>query len=153
MRTKTAAGMAHTCERSAPGRPWERLSLYLSIFALTVLLTSLLWRRPGALTTSLALVSALLLWRWHSRAEVAYFALSTFLGPMGELVAVRFGAWEYSLPLVILPIWLPLAYGISGLFLYKIVNLILQLHPKSTCGLPVEPARLCARKGATDPLC
>jgi len=116
---------------SLSGRTWQRLVLYLSIYALTVILASLLWSRPVALTLAYVLLSTLLLWQWHSRSEVAYFTLAAFLGPLGELVAVSYGAWEYSLPWVKIPIWLPFAYGMTGLFLNKIAGLLLQIKPSS----------------------
>ena len=116
---------------SLSGRTWQRLALYLSIYALTIILASLLWPRPAALTLAYVLLSILLLRQWHSRSEVAYFTLAAFLGPLGEFVAVSFGAWEYSLPWVNIPIWLPFAYGITGLFLNKIASLLLQIKSSS----------------------
>ena len=123
------------------GRTWQRLALYLSIYALTIILASLLWPRPAALTLAYVLFSILLLWQWHSRSEVAYFTLAAFLGPLGEFVAVSFGAWEYSLPWVKIPIWLPFAYGITGLFLNKIAGLLLQIMSSSVPNNSLERAQ------------
>ena len=77
------------------------------------------------------LLSILLLRQWHSRSEVAYFTLAAFLGPLVEFVAVSFGAWEDLLPWVNIPIWLPFAHGITGLFLNKIAGLLLQIRSSS----------------------
>lgn len=145
MRTRMAADLTHPSNPGLLGRTWERLALYLSIYGLTVLLTSLLWQRPATLTLAYALISLLLLWRSHSRSEVAYFGLAALLGPVGEFVAVGFGAWEYSLPLVRIPIWLPLAYGIVGLGLYKVAGLLLQIKPRSESGNSMEPLQCAAR--------
>lgn len=131
---------------ATPAGGWERLILYLSVYALTVALTGLLWPRPVILTMAFALFSVLLLWRWHSRSDVAYFCLAMLLGPLGEFVAVGFGAWEYSRPWVNIPIWLPLAYGITGLFLYRIAGWLLQFGLLHSVALSAEPLRVPASK-------
>jgi hypothetical protein len=125
VQTKTDPDLTDPSNTSHPGRTWQRLILYLSIYALTIILASLLWQHPATLTLAYALLSLLLLLQWHSRSEVVYFGLAALLGPLGEFVAVSFGAWEYSLPWVNIPIWLPLAWGIAGLFLNKIAGLLL----------------------------
>ena len=141
MHTKTDPHPSDKSNTGLSGRTWQRLALYLSIYALTIMLASLLWRRPAALTLAYVLLSILLLWRWHSRSEVAYFTLAAFLGPLGEFVAVSFGAWEYSLPWVNIPIWLPFAYGLSGLSLHKIASLLLQIKSSSAPDNSMEPPR------------
>jgi hypothetical protein len=125
VQTKTDPDLTDPSNTSLPGRTWQRLVLYLSIYALTIILASLLWQHPVTLTLAYGLLSLLLLMQWHSRSEVVYFGLAALLGPLGEFVAVSFGAWEYSLPWVNIPIWLPLAWGIAGLFLNKIAGLLL----------------------------
>lgn len=139
MHTKTALDHIHPSNRGLGWRMWGRLAIYLSIYALTVLLTGLLWQRPTTLALAYALVLLVLLWRSHSRADLAYFGLAAVLGPVGEFVAVGFGAWEYSLPLVRIPLWLPLAYGIVGLGLSKVVGLLLQLQLRSGSSNLTEP--------------
>jgi len=139
MSTHAAADLIHAFRKPVLQRSWERLALYLSVYALTVLLTCLLWQRPSTLALAYALISILLLARWHSRSEVAYFCLAALLGPAGEFVAVGFGAWHYSLPLLKIPVWLPLAYGISGLFLNKVAGLLILAKPRSErCGGALE---------------
>ena len=139
--------LTDTSKTGLPGRTWQRLAIYLSIYALTITLASLLWRRPATLTLAYALLSLLLLWRWHSRSEVVYFGLAALLGPLGEFIAVGFGAWEYSLPWVNIPIWLPLAWGISGLILNKIADLLLPIWPRSAPNNSLEPTRTAAENG------
>ncbi len=158
MHTKTAADLTHPSNPGLGWRMWGRLALYLSIYALTVLLTSLLWQRPTTLTLAYALILLVLLWRSHSRSDLAYFGLAALLGPVGEFVAVGFGAWEYSLPLVRIPIWLPLAYGIVGLGLSKVAGLLLQIKPHSASSVSTHslqcaarPSRLAAHVGEQSP--
>jgi hypothetical protein len=124
--TNTDGYFTTLLSRIYSGRSLPRAIAYLAIYALTIGLASLLWPRPVTLTLTYGLLSALLLWRWHAFSDLLYFALPAILGPMGEFVAVGFGAWEYSLPLLNIPVWLPLAWGISGLCLKKIADLLME---------------------------
>lgn len=108
------------------GRRLARLLTYISIYAVIIGLASLLWQRPLLLTVIYGLISAALLRRWRSYSEILYFVLPAVLGPLGEFVAISFGAWEYSLPLFNIPIWLPLAWGLSGLCLKKIADVLME---------------------------
>jgi hypothetical protein len=64
-------------------------------------------------------MGSIMLLRWHTRSDIAYFFLAFVLGPAGEFVAIHYGAWRYAEPAILIPIWLPFAWGISGLFLKK----------------------------------
>ncbi len=94
---------------------------YLPLYMLCFGLASALWRSPGILAACYVVMSCFMLLRWHTRSDLAYFFLALALGPLGELVAVHYGAWKYAAPAptLLIPIWLPLAWGISGLFLKK----------------------------------
>jgi len=92
---------------------------YVPIYGLCFLLASVLWRSPLLLSACYLLLIASMLWRWHTSADVIFFLLSFALGPLGEIVAVSFGAWQYAKPSFLIPMWLPFAWGISGLFLKK----------------------------------
>jgi hypothetical protein len=66
------------------------------------------------------LLSGFMLHRWHSRADLVSFLAAMALGTIADVVAVSFGVWEYSKPLYLIPIWLPLGWGIIGLFLKRV---------------------------------
>jgi len=106
---------------------------YLPAYLLCVLAVGFLWPRPYVLSGFLFLLAAFLLWRWHTRTDLCFFLLGALLGPLGELFAVARGAWEYPEPNGVVPIWLPLGWGISMLFLGRIC---LALAP------PERPSRL-----------
>jgi hypothetical protein len=61
-----------------------------------------------------------MLCRWHSRSDLIFYFVAFSLGPAGEVVAVYCGAWEYSKPFYLIPIWLPFLWGIAALFMKKI---------------------------------
>lgn len=89
---------------------------YLPFYVLCIALASALWQVPGVLTTCYVVLGGGMLLRWHTRSDLAYFFLAFVLGPAGELVATHYGAWQYTKPAFLIPLWLPLAWGISGLF-------------------------------------
>ena len=103
-----------------------RAFAYLGVYALIIGLASLLWQHPVPLTLTYALLTAVLLWRWHAFPDVLFFVLPAILGPLGEFVAISFGAWEYSLPLLNIPLWLPLMWGVGGLSLKKIADVLIE---------------------------
>jgi hypothetical protein len=91
-------------------------------YAILIGLVAALWRRPWLLAGLLLVLAAVMLWRWHERSDVLFFALSAIFGPLGEIVCIHSGAWEYGAPsLGFIPPWLPLGWGIAGLFLKRLV--------------------------------
>ena len=99
----------------------EIVLLFLT-YALCILLSSTLWRYPVLLTGCYTIVSILILLKWHTRADlVAYIAMAV-LGPLGEAITIHYGAWTYAKPALIIPLWLPLLWGVAGLFLRRLVS-------------------------------
>ena len=96
--------------------------LLLSIYALCIVLVSLLWSRPVVLSVCLAVISVFLLGRWHSKGDVLFYAVAFVLGPVGEAIAIRSGAWAYSKPMWLIPLWLPIVWGVVALFLKNLVQ-------------------------------
>lgn len=93
---------------------------YLPIYVVCIAPAALLWNQPVVLALVYAVTSVLLLaWR-HSTTDLVYFFVPFFLGPAGEIFAVRGGAWEYSAHTSTLPIWLPFVWGIAGLFMKNV---------------------------------
>ena len=67
-----------------------------------------------------------MLWPWHRRSDVFFYAAGFVLGPLGEMMAVHFGAWQYAKPFFLVPIWLPFLWGIAGLFVKRLCETLLQ---------------------------
>lgn len=96
-----------------------KILLYLPYYVVCFALAGLLWQRPLWLLAAYAVLSAAMLWRWHRPADLAFYAVPAVLGPLGEMFAIYHGAWEYARPLVLIPIWLPPAWGCAALFMKK----------------------------------
>lgn len=87
------------------------------VFVGLVSAAGLLWQRPLVLTAIYGVVILFLLWRRWSPEVLGYCLVGLVLGPMAEYYAVLCGAWSYSGAEFALPIWLPFAWGISGILL------------------------------------
>ena len=96
------------------------LALLISIYALCVILACLLWQKQGVLVICYLSISIFMLYRWHSRSDLIFYFVAFVLGPLGEIAAVYFGAWRYSEPFFLIPVWLPFLWGIAALFMKKI---------------------------------
>ena len=97
-----------------------KIAALLSIYALCIVLASLLWSSPVILSGCFLLIGVLMLYRWHSKTDLLFFSVAFLVGPLGEAIAVRSGAWTYSKPIFLIPLWLPLLWGIAGLFIKKL---------------------------------
>ncbi len=101
-------------------RAFGLLALYLGV----VLFAGLFWDRTLLLVSLYVVMSALAIWAWGSRQVVAIYVAGFFLGPAGEIIAVRLGAWEYASASGSVPVWLPLAWGLTSIFLLKLSHTI-----------------------------
>ena len=102
-----------------PRQKIVELVLLLLLYALCVALASALWLRPVTLAACYVLVSILALLTWHTKADVVSYVVAAILGPAGEAIVVHYGAWAYAKPILLIPVWLPLVWGIVGFFLRR----------------------------------
>ena len=98
----------------------------IAVYLCSVALTSLLWRFPGFLALSFLLLSVLVLHSWHDRSDLASYVIGFVMGSTGEAVAVYFGAWQYSKPIFLIPIWLPRLWGIAALFTKRLTATVVR---------------------------
>jgi len=91
----------------------------VGIYVLSIALVSLLWRNQAILAICYILISAFMLYRWHTKSDLVFYFTAFVLGPIGELVVTHYGAWKYSKPIFLIPIWLPFLWGIALLFMKK----------------------------------
>jgi len=105
------------------------LALEAGIYALCLVLASILWRWPIMLSLAYLAISALMLSRWHTQGDLLFYFAAFVLGPCGEIVAVYFGAWTYAKPLYLIPVWLPFLWGIAALFMKKLAETLLTARP------------------------
>ena len=90
-------------------------------------MAGLLWHKPILLTFIYLMISFKMLCKWHTRSDIVFFAAGFVLGPAGEIFAVYRGAWQYAEPFYLIPLWLPLLWGIAALFIKKLSESLLTI--------------------------
>jgi hypothetical protein len=90
----------------------------------TLLLTSVLWRTPVALTALLIVTGVAIYAIRPSRTSAFVYLIGFLFGPLAEAVSIRTGAWEYASPTFLgIPVWLPFVWGIAALFIQNSADL------------------------------
>jgi hypothetical protein len=97
----------------------------LSIYAVCVILVCLFWENSALLTGCYFVISILLFIRYHTKSDVIFYFIAFVLGPLGEFIAILFGAWSYAKPFYFIPTWLPFVWGIAVLLVKKLSENIL----------------------------
>jgi uncharacterized protein YebE (UPF0316 family) len=113
-------------------RSVRNVIVYALTYCAFIVLACLLWRKPYLLAAGYVVISLLLL-KARQAADLVTYAFGFFLGPLTEVICIKSGAWTYSEALVI-PIWLPFAWGIAGLGILRGVNLVLLIQPERSSG-------------------
>jgi hypothetical protein len=100
----------------------KALVIELGIYLAAVGLVCLLWARPVVLALCFVVMSLLVLWRWHTRSDLLIYGVAFVLGPGGEMLAIHFGAWEYTKPLLLVPLWLPPVWGVAAVVMRRLAQ-------------------------------
>jgi len=109
----------------------KELTFEIGIYGLCIVLVGSLWHKPILLTICYIIISIMVLIKWHQKSDLVFYAITFFLGPIGESVAIYLGAWQYSRPFYFIPAWLPFLWGICALFLKNISDTILKSRERS----------------------
>lgn len=94
-------------------------------FAMVATCIAAFWRSPGVMFVLLAAVAGLMLRRRHALPDLLYFILPASLGTAAELVATASGAWSYGQSSLLVPLWVPLAWGSGALAMMRTIEAIL----------------------------
>jgi hypothetical protein len=108
----------------------KELIFELSIYALSLILLASLWNRPVTLTVCYGVISLVVLLKWHTNRYISIYLVAFILGSIAEAIAVYFGAWEYSKPFYLIPLWLPFVWGIAALLIINISETLLKIKDK-----------------------
>ena len=99
----------------------HKLILELLIYVMGVAFVAFFYRNNAFVTTMLTLAWFIAMGVWHKKEDVLVFVVAAVIGPLGEIVAVYFGAWTYANPTFWgIPIWLPLLWGLAGVFIKRV---------------------------------
>jgi uncharacterized membrane protein YoaT (DUF817 family) len=108
----------------------KELIFELSIYAVSLILVASIWNRPVILTVCYGVISSVVLFKWHTNGDISIYLVAFILGSIAESVAVYFGAWEYSKPSYLIPLWLPFVWGIAALLIKNISETLLKIRNK-----------------------
>jgi asparagine N-glycosylation enzyme membrane subunit Stt3 len=100
--------------------------------ALSLLFVSFHWNSPSLLTLALLAIAATMILSGTRRAHDAlFFLIAGIWGALSEAVAVNFGgAWYYPSPFQFgIPLWLPILWGIAGIFLVRLSDTVAEVIP------------------------
>ncbi len=107
--------------------PLGKLITCLIGLAIVVTLVSRFWRNNTfVFFVLLAFTAAIFLRPRRSKRDLVPLLVGGILGPLMEMIVIRYGGWQYANPSFGgIPMWLPLLWGITGWFLYKITDLLM----------------------------
>ena len=85
------------------------------LLALAVLSIDFLWKNTLIISAILLLISILILFK-SSKKDLIFFVIIAISAALVESLTILTGAWTYSTQnLFIIPIWLPLYWGIGAI--------------------------------------
>lgn len=81
------------------------------------------WMYPVKLAIFLVVELGAILVLDARKRDFVWLGVCLVLGPAMEMVVISGGAWSYRAPFLLgIPLWLPVAYGLSGLLLRRLVE-------------------------------
>ena len=90
--------------------------IFISLIAIfSISFVALLWRDAVLLTISLLLLSIFALRHFHKKNDIITFLVGGVGGASAEAICIYFGAWEYTNPTYLIPLWLPILWGIAAM--------------------------------------
>ncbi|MEM5793930.1 MAG: hypothetical protein QXS48_03295 [Candidatus Aenigmatarchaeota archaeon] len=101
----------------------SRRFVYSFLLGLTsIFLVAFLWANSILLLVCLIFVSILMILVEKDKRDIYLFIFSGIFGASAEAFAILFGAWKYSLLeiLDLIPSWLPILWGIAGIFIKRV---------------------------------
>jgi len=104
----------------------KELVFELCIYIISIILAGIFWHEPVILAIFYVVISVIMLTKWHEKSDLIFYFVAFGLGPIGEAFAIYLGAWQYSKPFYLIPIWLPFLWGISALFVKKISETLIE---------------------------
>ena len=100
-------------------KPAVKKFVISTILALAILLaTSFFWNQSLIVAVILIVLSILMFLVEPKGGNAILYFFGFIFGPVSEAIAIHFGAWNYTFPLIVgIPIWLPLVWGIADFIL------------------------------------
>lgn len=105
------------------------LLLEILLFWSGMLTISLLYNSNIFLTLFLIVYWMIGIKFWHKTQDIYIFITGAVIGPIGEIICVHFGAWQYANPTLFgIPVWLPLAWGLTTMVIKRVVETFVRIE-------------------------
>jgi len=101
------------------------------LFGVSTLFIVLFYQNNVLLSVLLLVAWLFALKFWHKNHDAYFFVVGAIVGPIGEIVAVSFGVWQYANPSFLgIPIWLPLVWGLAVVLIKRIAEVFVKIELK-----------------------
>ncbi len=109
----------------------KELVLEIILFSIGIASISLFYENNILLTVILLIGWLFGIKFWHKKDDIYFFVIGAIGGPIAEVVAINFGAWQYSNPTILgIPIWLPLAWGFAAVMIKRFAEIFVKIESK-----------------------
>ncbi len=107
-------------EVKAIRREWKNILFNLAFAFLAVIIVSYLYRNIMLTTLLLSVITIVALVKWKSWLTFTIFLFGAIWGPLSEMMAISFGAWQYAWPNInTIPLWLFILWGDAAAFIFE----------------------------------
>lgn len=109
----------------------KELIFEIILFGVGIASISLFYKNNILLLFSLIIAWALGIKFWHKIHDIFFFVTGAIVGPIGEIVCIYFGVWQYANPTFLgIPIWLPFAWGLATMLIKRIAETFVKIEMK-----------------------
>ena len=108
--------------------PRKTITFSIVMLIATIFVMSFAWPNNILATFSMTMIVAVSFYFYRTKHDIVHFSLAAVIGTIAEAICITFGAWSYSNPTFIIPIWLPLVWGAVALHLPRISKAIIDLR-------------------------
>jgi hypothetical protein len=95
----------------------EVFILLITIFSISFV--ALFWENVILLTILLLIIAIFTLIYFHKKNDLITFFVGSMSGAFAESVCIYFEAWVYNNPTFLIPLWLPILWGIAALVIRR----------------------------------
>ncbi len=100
-----------------------QLFFELLVYILAITIVSSFWHNSFLTFLLLSILLIVALFLWHDPLDLKIFIIAALGGSLGEIIAIFFGAWSYTLPNFLgIPVWLPLLWGFAAVTLRRLLS-------------------------------
>jgi hypothetical protein len=89
------------------------------IIIFSISFVSLFWKDSILLTFALLIMAIFSLSYFHTKTDFIVFTTVGIVASFAEAVCIYFGAWNYTNPTRLIPLWLPILWGLAAIIIRR----------------------------------